>query len=42
MEEVQGLMDDLVPQDKRGRDLTRAFNEVIEGSSGQKVRPAIK
>jgi hypothetical protein len=29
--EVQGLMDDLVPQNERGRDLTRALNEDIDG-----------
>jgi hypothetical protein len=29
--EVQGLIDDLVPQNERGRDLTRALNEDIDG-----------
>jgi hypothetical protein len=29
--EVQGLMDDLVPQNERGRNLTRALNEDIDG-----------
>jgi hypothetical protein len=30
-QEVQGLIDDLVPQNERGRDLTRALNEEIDG-----------
>jgi hypothetical protein len=29
--EVQGLMDDLVPQNERGQNLTRALNEDIDG-----------
>jgi len=29
--EVQGLTDDLVPQNERGRNLTRALNEDIDG-----------
>jgi hypothetical protein len=29
--EVQGLIDDLVPQNERGRNLTRALNEDIDG-----------
>jgi hypothetical protein len=31
VKEVQGLIDDLVPQNERGRDLTRALNEDIDG-----------
>lgn len=32
-EEVRGLVDDLVPEDQRGRNLTKRFNGSIEGVS---------